>query len=58
MTNDIFDKLNRETNDFNNRNVNRYSASTPAYGTSDYWRNYWNNRTYKTNNGAYSAKYY
>jgi hypothetical protein len=54
-----FDKLNRETKEFNNRNVDRFNSSTPnAYGTSTYWQNYWNNQTYKQNNGQYSKKYF
>ena len=52
-----FDKLNRETKDFNNRNVNRFNTSSPKYGTSEYWQNYWNNQTYKKNNGQYSKHY-
>ena len=54
---DKFDRLNRETRDFNNRNFDRFNSSAPKYGTSDYWRNYWNNKTYKRNNGEYSRKY-
>lgn len=53
-----FDKLNRETREFNNRNVDRFNPSTPKYGTPSYWQNYWNNQTYKQNNGEYSKKYY
>ena len=54
-----FDKLNRETNAYNARNVSREpsKANTPKYGTSTYWQNYWNNQTYKTNNGEYSRHY-
>lgn len=55
---DMFERLNRETQEFNNRNVNRFSESTPKYGTSTYWQNYWNNQIYKQNNGQYSSKYY
>lgn len=54
---DIFEKLNRETNDYNNKNVNRFNQSVNKYGTSDYWLNYWNNQTYKQNNGQYSKHY-
>lgn len=53
-----FDKLNRETHDYNCNNVNRFNPSTPKYGTSEYWQNYFNNQTYKQNNGEYSPKYY
>lgn len=55
---DKFERLNMETREFNNRNVNRFSPSTPKYGTSTYWQNYWNNQTYKNNNGQYSKHYY
>ena len=54
---DKFDRLNRETREYNARNVNRFSQSTPRYGTPEYWRNHWNNQTYKQNNGEYSRKY-
>ena len=54
-----FDKLNRETNAYNARNVSREpsKANTPKYGTSTYWQNYWNNQTYKANNKQYSKHY-
>ena len=52
-----FDKLNRETREFNARNVDRFNPSTPKYGTSAYWQNYWNNKTHKQNNGQYSNHY-
>lgn len=58
---DKFERLNRETREYNNRNFDRLrdsSTSAPRYGTSEYWRNYWNNQTYKRNNGQYSRKYY
>ena len=56
-----FDKLNRETHEWNMKNVSRPASSAseaPKYGTSAYWQNYWNNYTYKKNNGQYSSKYY
>lgn len=56
-----FDKLNRATFEHNNIGVDPFSSSsssTPKYGTSEYWQNYWNNQTYKTNNGAYSKHYF
>ena len=53
-----FEKLNRETREHNARNVNRFNTATPKYGTPAYWQNYWNNQTYKQNNGEYSKKYY
>jgi hypothetical protein len=58
-----FDRLNRETRDYNNgitRNISPTGStgSSAKYGTSEYWRNYWNNKTYKENNGEYSRHYY
>ena len=53
---DKFERLNRETNEFNNRNVNHYNPNN-RYGTHEYWQNYWNNQTYKQNNGQYSKHY-
>ena len=51
-----FDKLNRETLEHNNRNVNRFNPSTkPNYNYFD--TNKLNNQTYKTNNGSYSNYY-
>lgn len=35
---------------------NRYKIA-PKYGSAEYWRNYYNNKTYKQNNGEYSRKY-
>lgn len=54
MTN--FDRLNRETREYNNKNVNRFNENA-KYGTKEYWTNYWNNKTYKNNNGQYSNHY-
>lgn len=55
---DKFERLNRETRDYNNnKEVNRFSQSTPNYGSSEFWRNYWNNQTFKQNNGQYSRHY-
>lgn len=53
-----FDRLNRETREYNNKNINRFSAPNNNYGSSEYWRNYWNNQTYKANNGQFSKKYF
>lgn len=54
-----FDKLNRETRDYNNRNVDRFNPSAPTtYGTSAYWQNYANNQTYKQNNGQFSKHFF
>lgn len=52
-----FDKLNRETREFNNKNVDRFNTSTPTNKISSYWQNYWNNQTFKANNGQYSSHY-
>ncbi len=54
-----FERLNRETRDWNNgisRNLDP-TSSAAKYGTSAYWRNYWNNQTYKQNNGHCSKHY-
>lgn len=53
-----FDKLNRETCEHNNRNVDRFNTSATKGGTSAYWQNYNNNQTYKANNGAYPDRLY
>lgn len=50
-----FDRLNRETREFNNRNVNRFNPSAPNSNRADF--NRLNNETYKQNNGVYSTKY-
>lgn len=62
---DKFDRLNRETRAYNNgitRQIdptgNAKYESAPKYGTSEYWRNYWNNQTFKQNNRQYSQHYY
>lgn len=55
---DKFERLNRETREFNNSNIDRFNTATPKYGTSAYWQNYYNNQTYKQNNGAYTKKYF
>lgn len=55
-----FDRLNRETREFNNRNVDRFNPSTQknynSYNPEK--QNNLNNKTYKQNNGQYSSKYY
>lgn len=51
-----FDKLNRETKKYNNRNVNRFNSSTASnYKYFDPCA--LNNQTYKHNNGQYSSYY-
>ena len=56
----FFDRLNRETQEHNNRNVNRFNPSTESNYSffNPYQQNYYNNQTYKQNNGEYSRKYY
>lgn len=52
-----FERLNRETRDFNNRNVNRFNQSTKSnYNYFDPWKV--NNQTFNANNGQYSRHYY
>ena len=53
-----FDRLNRETREYNNTNVDRYNPSTPKQNTSYSYLQYLNNQTYKQNNGIYSKKYF
>ena len=51
-----FDRLNRETRDYNNRNVNRFNASTKSnYSFFDPCT--LNNQTYYSNNGQYGNHY-
>ena len=50
-----FDKLNRETREHNNKDLNRFNTTT----NSKYnYFNYLNNQTYKQNNGIYTKKYF
>lgn len=51
-----FDELNRQTRE-HNKYVRDHTgkANNPV---STYWLNYYNNQTYKQNNGAYSSKYF
>jgi len=53
-----FDELNRQTRDFNSRNVDRFNRATPKYGCTAYGLNYCNNQTFKTNNGQFSSHYF
>ena len=51
-----FDRLNRETREYNNRNVDRFNPSTKSnYSYFDPYRQ--NNITYRENNGEYSRYY-
>ena len=53
---DKFDRLNRETREYNNRNVDRFNPSTKSnYSYFDPYAQ--NNRTYKENNGQYANHY-
>lgn len=54
---DKFERLNRETREYNNKNIDRFNNACNKYGSAEYWRNYWNNQTYKKNNGEYSKHY-
>lgn len=53
-----FDRLNRETKNYNSRIHYDTSSKCNKYGTSEYWLNYYNNKTYKENNGQYSKYYF
>ena len=58
---DKFERLNRDTQNYRNTFVTRPASSASGsikYGTAEYWRNYWNNKTYKTNNNQYSKNYF
>ena len=44
-----FDKLNRETRNFNNRNVDRFNPSNPRNVYSQQKESSYNNQTYKAN---------
>lgn len=52
-----FEKLNRETREYNSRIHHDAQSKNVKYGTSEYWLNYYNNKTYKENNGQYSKHY-
>ena len=53
---DKFDRLNRETRDYNNRNVDRFNHSTRGnYSYFDPTRA--NNETYYSNNGQRNNNY-
>lgn len=51
-----FDRLNRETKNYNNRNVNRFNESTRGNYNS-FNPNKLNNQTYYINNNQYSNYY-
>ena len=52
-----FDKLNRQTQEYRNRCVDRFNPSTKS-NYNGYTFNYLNNQTYKANNNQYSKHYY
>lgn len=55
---DRFEQLNRETREYNNRNVDRFNTSTKSNYSKGYdWLSYYNNQTYKQNNNQYSNYY-
>lgn len=53
---DLFDRLNRETREFNSRNVDRYNSSAPNSHYANF--NRLNNETFKAHNGAYPDRRY
>jgi hypothetical protein len=58
-----FDRLNRETREWNNRSCPAPSQRTPTSTGQqrqycEQWQNYYNNQTYKQNNGQYTKKFY
>ncbi len=53
---DKFERLNWETREYKNKNVDRFNTSTK--GNYNYFDPYkQNNQTYKANNGQYSSYY-
>lgn len=57
---DLFDRLNRETRDWNNgisRNIDPTSTRNCRMTASELLANF-NNYTYKQNNGSYSSRLY
>ena len=51
-----FDRLNRETREYNSKNIDRFNPSTRSnYSSHNFDR--LNNETYKHNNGQYSPYY-
>lgn len=57
---DLFDRLNKETRDWNNgvtRNIDPTSKNNCRMKASELLANY-NNYTYKSNNGSYSDRLY
>lgn len=54
---DKFDRLNRQTREYNAYNVDRFNRSAPAYGITEYWLNLHNNAVYRENNGENSNFY-
>lgn len=54
-----FDELNRQTREHNKYVRDHTGSANKANNpVSTYWLNYYNNQTYKQNNGAYSSKYF
>ena len=57
---DRLERLNRETREYNSRNVDRFNPSTNGNYNSfnPNKQNLLNNQTYRANNGVYSTKYF
>ena len=56
---DKFERLNRETRDYNNRNVNRFNDAVPTKCNAGFnYFDYLNNQTFKEKNGEYSNFYF
>lgn len=53
-----FARLNRETKEYNSYIHYDVPSKNIKYGTKEYWQNYYNNKTYKTNNGEYARHYF
>lgn len=54
-----FDRLNRETHEYNCNNVNRFNPAAPNTNKSSFnYFQYLNNQTFKENNGQYNPKFY
>ena len=51
-----FDRLNRETREYNNRNIDRFNESIRS-NYNRFSTNELNGRTYYNNNGQYSNHY-
>ena len=50
---DKFERANRQTRDFRNRNVDRFNPSTQSNYKGNWRIDYYNQQTYKQNNGQF-----